>query len=164
MNELVRVLMKGGRLDLLEVCTTADSSLSSAFERLGANYMRITIREADLSTTEGLKRLNDIVDKTQPRLTWFSTPCGPYSIQQEGNQRTPEQCSSFYYKRQYVQRIYKNCVNTVLRIIHGRIGEVVWEWRTSCKAARALRRALLRTTAQPLIRQEVVKVSWTPGA
>eukprot|EP00974_Lingulodinium_polyedra_P122372 11182561-Lingulodinium_polyedra.AAC.1 len=63
----------------------------------------------------------------RPQHLWISTPCGPYSIVQNANQRSPEQTWGLMVKRRRATRIYLNATK-LARKQHEMGGRVYWAW------------------------------------
>ena len=82
-------------------CST-DSILTTMMHELSGHSgsaHRLSIWNGyDLTTNSGLKAVFDKIDVLRPEHVWLSPDCGPYSIMQNVNQRTPEQCEALAEK------------------------------------------------------------------
>ena len=63
------------QLDVLEVYADSDNRLTQAILSLGGRARRFTVRDGDLSTIEGQRRLWDVLQETQPKHVWMSPSC-----------------------------------------------------------------------------------------
>ena len=66
------------RLDLLEVMCSEQSELTKQVQGLGGKAQRFGRVQGDLSTTEGRKRLFNILVTRKPKHVWISPECGPW--------------------------------------------------------------------------------------
>jgi hypothetical protein len=66
------------RLDLLEVMCSEQSELTRQVQGLGGKAQRFGRVQGDLSTTEGRKRLFNILVTRKPKHVWISPECGPW--------------------------------------------------------------------------------------
>ena len=90
-------------------CST-DSILTTMMHELSGHSgsaHRLSIWNGyDLTTNSGLKAVFDKIDVLRPEHVWLSPDCGPYSIMQNVNQRTPEQCEALAEKRRDALKQY----------------------------------------------------------
>ena len=67
----------GFMIDLAEICTSPDSPLSLAVSAQGGRVKRYSHWNGyDLSTRAGAKKLIEALCRDQPRMCWWSPPCG----------------------------------------------------------------------------------------
>ena len=98
-----------GRLDLAEVCCTADSELSHKVISAGGTAERYSHWNGyDLSTAAGTVKLKQDLDHRRPRVVWMSPPCGPDSPVQNANQKTEQQRWDLARKQHRAHRIQRN--------------------------------------------------------
>ena len=89
----------------------------------------------DLSTNDGVRRVLDQIDTLKPAHVWLSMECGPYSVMQNINQRTPEQKEQLEQKRREVLKQYVGGAIVYCYCIQKGI-HATWEWSQSCQAWR----------------------------
>ena len=82
---------KNGPTDLVEVFYSPTSMLTQTAQNAGLVAERWTNDDFDLSTTLGYQLAAIRLKVKKPKRFWFSPECGPWSIMQNANQRTPEQ-------------------------------------------------------------------------
>ena len=88
------------RLDLMEICTPAQSGLGQAVESLGGSVKRIGLHNGyDLATRKGLNRIAHELVTSRPRRVVLTPPCGPWSRIQAINVRGPESAAMLAHKR-----------------------------------------------------------------
>ena len=81
-----------GRVDLAEVCCTADSQLAGeVIIKGGAAHRYSHWNGYGLTTRKGTDALRSGLESTRPRWIWMSPPCGPDSPLQNLNQRNDQQ-------------------------------------------------------------------------
>ena len=98
-----------GRLDLAEVCCSADSRLTDCVRKLGGTAERFSEWNGyNLITRRGALRLLEDLRRWRPRHVFFSLPCGPESPMQNANPRTPSQVAELSRKRHRVHRIQRH--------------------------------------------------------
>ena len=108
-----------GRLDLAELCCTADSMLVDEMRRLGGTAERYSFWNGyDLSRHDGATKLLDDLLVAMPRLVWASPPCGPDSNIQNFNahRRTPEQERNLANKRARNHKIQRNLLWIIMEL------------------------------------------------
>ena len=98
---------------LLEVACSTDSVLTNMMHEISGqsgSAQRLSIWNGyDLTTNSGLKSILDKIDSLKPEHVWLSPDCGPYSIMQNVNQRSPEQCEALAEKRRDALKQYTAC-------------------------------------------------------
>ena len=137
--EAFESVVSSGRLRLLEVACSPESILTETMNQLSKSEMsakRCSLFNGfDLSTNQGIKKVIQDIDQYNPEHVWMSPICGPYSVMQQVNQRTPEQIESLQEKRRDALKQYVGCsvlyTYCVQRGIH-----VTWEWSQSCQGWR----------------------------
>ena len=67
----------------------------------------------------------------KPKHVWLSPVCGPYSVMQNINQRTPEQREALAEKRREALKQYVGCCLIYRFCIQSGI-HVTWGWSRSC--------------------------------
>ena len=84
--EVFGSLVSHGRLKLLEVACSHDSTLTETMQRITKNEMsarRCSLFNGfDLSTDAGVRKVIHEIDKGNPEHVWLSPVCGPYSVMQ----------------------------------------------------------------------------------
>ena len=132
-------LVSEGRLKLLEVACSNESILTETMQRLTKDEMsarRCSLFNGfDLSTNAGVRKIIQVIDQTNPEHVWLSPICGPYSVMQQINQRTPKQCEELQEKRRDALRQYVGCALIYSYCIQKGI-HVTWEWSQSCQGRR----------------------------
>ena len=63
---------------LLEIYADLNSPLTNAVQAMGHFALRFTRQDGDLSTTEGQRKLWQLIDKHQPLNIWVAPECGPW--------------------------------------------------------------------------------------
>jgi len=86
-----------------------------------------------LTTNSGLKAVFDKIDVLRPEHVWLSPDCGPYSIMQNVNQRTPEQCEALAEKRRDALKQYTAC-SVIFRYCYQSGIHTTWELSQTCQA------------------------------
>ena len=132
-------LASHGRLELLEIACSETSVLTAEMRRLTGRESaaeRLSLwNGCDLSTNEGIRKAVQVIDLKKPRNVWMSPICGPYSIMQNANQRTPEQVEDLQEKRRYALKQYVGCC--IIYSYAVRSGShVTWEWSQTCQGWR----------------------------
>ena len=69
----------------------------------------------DLTSTVGVKRLEDLISETRPLHVWISCECGPYSPLQRINTRDPGQCERLEEKRRVARLQYDGGIQVAKR-------------------------------------------------
>ena len=101
--------VRHSRVDLAEVCCTADSQLAGEVISKGGAADRYSYWNGyDLTIRKGTEALRSKLESTRPRWIWMSPPCGPDSPMQNLNQRTDTQIQRLEEKRSRAHRIQKN--------------------------------------------------------
>ena len=78
------------RPDILEICCSPDSELSSQVEFLGGSSMRANLASGyDFDKQEAFTRLRDLIKLRRPRHIWVSLPCTLESRMQNLTKREP---------------------------------------------------------------------------
>ena len=127
-----------GKTTLIEVCCTADSSLSRAVLAAGGTIHRCSFWNGfDLTKQKGLQNLLNTIKQRQPKHIWFSPPCGPESPIQNMNQRNDEQTKALRQKRQTVLKIQRSIACAMRACMNSDWGCCVWlEQPTQCGSLR----------------------------
>jgi hypothetical protein len=127
-----RVLTNGDRYDFVKLCCSPNSRLTEECTRRGGKAYRINLADGyALSTRNGVDKAIHWVRQNKPREAWISLPCGPWSVMQNMNQRTPEQIQRLNKKRNHSKRMIKLMVEIIQVLIE--IGcKPVYEWPLRC--------------------------------
>lgn len=124
---------------LLEVACSTDSVLTTMMHELtgqSGSAHRLSIWNGfDLTTNSGLKAVLDKIDVLRREHVWLSPDCGPYSIMQNVNQRSPEQCEALAEKRRDALKQYTAC-SVIFRYCYQRGIHTTWELSQTCQAWR----------------------------
>ena len=105
--------VRHSRVDLAEICCTADSQLAGEVISKGGTADRYSHWNGyDLTTRKGTDALRSKLESTRPRWIGMSPPCGPDSPMQNLNQRTDTQMQRLEEKRSRAHRIQKNLLET----------------------------------------------------
>ena len=100
-------LARAGRLDLLEVCTPAGSTLSQQVIDDGGTAERIGMHNGyDLATSTGRRRFQMTHRRLKPRHLWTSPPCTAFSQMQRLNEDKPGCKEKLIKQRARARRIY----------------------------------------------------------
>ena len=137
--ETLQSLVLHDRVHLLEIACSQESLLTKTMRDLTGqekSAQRMSIwNHYDLGTNDGVKAILNKIELENPSHVWLSMECGPYSIMQQINQRTPEQKAKLEEKRREVLKQYVGgsiifgfCVQKGIHI--------TWEWSQSCQAWR----------------------------
>lgn len=146
-------LASNGRLELLEIACSEESVLTAEMRRLIGSEKaaeRLSLwNGCDLSTNAGIRKAVEVIDLRRPKNIWISTICGPYSIMQNANQRTPQQCEDLDAKRRDALKQYVGCC--IIFSYAVRKGcHVTWEWSQSCMGWRLPIIKALQEKHQPM--------------
>ena len=146
-------LASSGRLELLEIACSETSILTAEMRRLTGREdaaERLSLwNGCDLSTNEGIRKAVQVIDLKRPRNVWLSPVCGPYSLMQNANQRTPEQVEALQEKRRHALKQYVGCC--IIYSYAVRAGcHATWEWSQSCLGWRLPIIKALQERHQPL--------------
>ena len=127
------------RVSLLEIACSQDSIISKTMHDMTGSEksaVRLSLwNNHDLSTNDGVRRVLDQIDTLKPAHVWLSMECGPYSVMQNINQRTPEQKEQLEQKRREVLKQYVGGAIVYCYCIQKGI-HATWEWSQSCQAWR----------------------------
>lgn len=103
----------GQAIQVLEVFSDSSSELTRQTVQLGYKGMRFGYQQGDLSTSEGRKKLFEIVLQKQPANLWYSPVCGPWSSWNNLNaSRSLAQFDAIHQQR--VQHLYQLALGVVL--------------------------------------------------
>ena len=138
-SNLFEALVSQGRMELLEVACAEDSVHTATMQGLTKreeSAARCSLwNHCDIGTNAGIHQVVHAIQQHRPKHVWLSPPCGPYSVMQNVNQRTPEQRADLEEKRRLALRQYVGCSLVfsfcVQQAIHS-----TWEWSQSCQAWR----------------------------
>ena len=132
-------LLSHDRLELLEIACSPDSVLSDEMCTITGRPKaaeRLSLwNGCDLSTSAGVKRAIAVIDLKRPKHVWVSPICGPYSIMQNANQRTMEQCEELARKRRDALKQYVGCCIIFTYAVEKGC-HATWEWSHTCQAWR----------------------------
>ena len=132
-------LVSCGHVELLEIACSQDSIISQRMQALTGREdaaMRLSLwNGCDLSKGSGVKRAIQIIDGYRPKHVWISPVCGPYSVMQNINQRTPEQCEDLQEKRRDALKQYVDC-SLIYHYAVGKGCHATWEWSQTCQGWR----------------------------
>ena len=137
--DTIQALATHNRCILLEIACSQESILTRTMQDITGSEksaQRLSLwNHVDLSTNNGIRSILDRIDQEPPQHVWLSMECGPYSVMQNVNQRTPEQQQALEEKRKTVLKqyvggaiVYQYCIQ---KGIH-----CTWEWAQSCQAWR----------------------------
>ena len=106
------MLLKDGKdqMDLVEVFCSPTSSLTKAAQSHGLKAERWTKEDFDLSRPSGCQLAMDRLRQLRPKRLWLSPECGPYSIMQNANQKSPQQAENLRKKRELAFRQWQSCI------------------------------------------------------
>ncbi len=99
-----------GELDLVEIFCAPNSMMTRIAAQSGLIAARWTKDDVDLETEEGYQQAKEWLCESRPKRLWLSPECGPFSIMQNINQRTPEQRARLYEKRKKGLIQWRNCI------------------------------------------------------
>ena len=101
---------KEKHMDLVEVFCSPNSQLTTSAQGAGLKAERWTKEDFDLSKPSGCQAAMQRLRELKPKRLWLSPECGPYSVMQNANQRTPEQVESLRKKRELAFRMWQSCI------------------------------------------------------
>lgn len=137
--EAFEALVGHQRVELLEVACSPDSILTSTMQKVtkqeSAARRCSLFNTFDLSTNRGIHGVINEINTLQPKHVWLSPICGPYSVMQNINQRSPSQCEDLARKRREALKQYVGCALIYRFCIQQGI-HCTWEWSQSCQAWR----------------------------
>ena len=137
--QLYQSLIDEPKVRLIEVACSPDSILSQVMQdttKCPQSAMRLSIwNQHDLCTGSGVKSVLDKIDHHDPSHVWLAPECGPYSVMQNINQRTPEQKEELAAKRRMALKQYVGSA-VIFRYCQQRGIHVTWELSQSCQAWR----------------------------
>ena len=96
--------------DLVEVFCSPNSNLTKTAQDSGMRVERWTKGDFDLATDAGYQSAATRLGYLRPKGLWFSPECGPSSIMQNANQRTPAQVADLAEKRKVALRQWQTCI------------------------------------------------------
>ena len=97
-------------LDLLEVFCSTTSTMTITTHNSGLRAERWTKEDFDLSRPSGYIQAARRLKELKPKRLWLPPECGPYSIMQNANQRSPEQIENLKQKREIAFRMWQSCI------------------------------------------------------
>ena len=97
-------------MGLIEVFSSPNSRLTQTAQDAKLKAERWTIEEFDLSLTADLEKAKARLRKLRPKRLWLSPECGPYSVIQNANQRTPQQREELKKKQQHAFKRWQRCI------------------------------------------------------
>ena len=101
---------KEKHMDLVEVFCSPNSQLTTSAQGAGLKAERWTKEDFDLSKPSGCQAAMQRLRELRPKRLWLSPECGPYSVVQHANQRTPEQVEPLRKKRELAFRMWQSCI------------------------------------------------------
>ena len=101
---------KEEHMDLLEVFCEPTSQLTTSARGAGLKAERWSKEDFDLSRPAGCQAAMKRLRELRPKRLWLSPPCGPFSVMQNVNQRTPEQIKALTKKREHGFRMWQSCI------------------------------------------------------
>ena len=124
---------------LVEVACSPESRLSAEVQRQ-AGYESVAVRcshwnGCDLSSHEGVKQINQLLETLRPEHCWISPECGPYSPLQAINQRSEAQAATLETKRRAALKQYVGA-SIVFQYCMQRGIHCTWEWAQRCQGWR----------------------------
>ena len=84
-------------------------TLTNTAQSHGLKAERWTKEDFDLSRPSGCQLAMDRLRHLKPKRLWLSPECGPYSIMQNANQRSPQQAEALRKKRE-------TCLSTLAKL------------------------------------------------
>ena len=100
-TDLAMLIQNNNTMDLIEVFCSPNSRLTQTAQDAKLKAERWTIEELDLSRTDHLEQAKTRLSKLRPKRLWLSPECGPYSVMQHANRRTPQQREELKKKQQH---------------------------------------------------------------
>ena len=97
-------------IELVEVFCSPTSTMTKTAQGAGLNAERWTKADFDLSKPSGCQLAMERLTELKPKRFWLSPECGPYSIMQNANQRTPQQADALRKKRELAFRQWHSCI------------------------------------------------------
>ncbi|CAK0828505.1 unnamed protein product, partial [Prorocentrum cordatum] len=119
---------------LIEFCTEEDSQLGKvAEERKDAEIIRITRKDADLSTKNGLELAKNLAVKNPGADIWGSLPCTAVSALRNGyiGRQEGQYWTKLEARKKNIKKIVNHFVE-VSRIVKDNGGDVHFEWPRNC--------------------------------
>ena len=101
---------KDKHMDLVEVFCEPTSQLTTSAQGAGLKAERWTKEDFDLSKPAGCQAAMQRLRELRPKRLWLSPECGPFSVMQNANQRTPEQIEALTKKRELAFRMWQSCI------------------------------------------------------
>ena len=157
----VRGRRDGKRILFIELCCYPDSTISASFLERGGMVLRCTLDNGfDLRKRDVVDRLKDLIEEHDPLAVWGSPDCGPWSSQQNANQRAEKQVRNLLNKRRKSSTLVRNVLELLdFQASRGRdaifehpLGALSWNGipelrrfstsllRTSCESFRTMQR------------------------
>ena len=107
-------LMRVDRVDLFELCCTEKSTLGEAMIAAGGSVLRMGLwNDYDFSKTKTVEKAIADIDAHRPLHVHGSPPCTPWTIMQNINQRTEEQCARLAKQRRWGRRVILNVLKVL---------------------------------------------------
>ena len=107
--QALQEILRGARLDLLEICAPWDSPLTKAVEEAGGRAVALGLQNGyDLTTTSGFRKAAQFMREMKPRYVHISPPCFPWSPMQNLNQ-SREQIQRLLELRRKHRKLLHHC-------------------------------------------------------
>lgn len=128
-------LIQEQRLFFLEIACSETSVSEEVNAQLGQNssFRCAHWNGFDLTTSDGVSKIKQLIRERRPVHIWISCDCGPYSPLQRLNQRTEEQRQKLQEKREYALQEYLGAIEVAF---YGRRHgcQIHWELSEKCEA------------------------------
>ena len=108
----IAMLLQDGKeqIHLVEVFCSPTSTMTKTAQSAGLKAERWTKEFFDVSKPSGCQLAMERLKELKPKRLWPSPECGPYSIMQNANQRTPQQAEALRKKRELAFRQWQHCI------------------------------------------------------
>ena len=107
--QALQEILRGARLDLLEICAPWDSPLTKAVEEAGGRAVALGLQNGyDLTTRSGFRKAAQFIREMKPRCVHISPPCFPWSPMQNLN-HSRDQIQRLFELRRKHRKLLHHC-------------------------------------------------------
>ena len=109
-TDLAMLVHNDNMMDLIEVFCSPNSRLTQTAQDARLKAERWTMEEFDLSLDADVEKAKARLRKLRPTRLWLSPECGPFSVMQNANKRTPQQREELRKKQRHAFKMWQSCI------------------------------------------------------